>query len=161
MLEKLIQMIEGNAERMAEELKGMLLGNPETSSYQVLADITLYKDIFGIYSHLGYWLLRDVEKAEVRTYYSETGRKLSAMGFPLHEVVQAQAATKRHIWDSISDAGIMRTAKDLDSAVDLITFLNRFFDMATYYVTLGYCEALGLQGESGSETWNAPEVSTR
>ena len=148
MLVKLIEMIEQNAETMAGELKNKLLTDPATTSYQSLDDRMLYENIFEVYSRLGYWLLRDSEKGEVPTHYSAIGAQRFREGFPLHQVVQALVATKRHIWDTILEKGIMRTAKELDSAVDFITYLNRFFDMAIYYTTLGYYRALNLKTAS-------------
>ena len=148
MLVKLIEMIEKNAETMAGELKNKLLTDPATPSYQTLDDRILYENIFQVYSRLGYWLLRDSEKGEVPTHYSAIGAQRFREGFPLHQVVQALVATKRHIWDTILEKGIMRTAKELDSAVDFITYLNRFFDMAIYYTTLGYYRALNLKKAS-------------
>jgi acetylglutamate synthase len=148
MLVRLIEMIENDAASMAKELKGKLLSDPNTSSYQTLADQTLYQNIFEIYSRLGHWLLRDTEKGEVKTHYSSIGRQRFEEGFPLHEIVQALVATKRHIWDTVLEKGIMRTTRELDSAVDFITYLNRFFDMAIYYTTLGYYRELQLQKAS-------------
>ena len=148
MLVRLIEMIENDAASMAKELKGKLLCNPNTSSYQTLADQTLYQNIFEIYSRLGHWLLRDTEKGEVKTHYSSIGRQRFEEGFPLHEIVQALVATKRHIWDTVLERGIMRTTRELDSAVVFITYLNRFFDMAIYYTTLGYYSELRLQQAS-------------
>jgi len=148
MLVKLIEMIEQNAETMAGELKNKLLTDPATTSYQSLDDRMLYENIFEVYSRLGYWLLRDSEKGEVPTHYSAIGAQRFREGFPLHQVVQGLVATKRHIWDTILEKGIMRTAKELDSAVDFITYLNRFFDMAIYYTTLGYYRALNLKTAS-------------
>ena len=148
MLARLIEMIEKNAETMAEELKNKLLTDPTTSSYQTLDDRILYENIFEVYSRLGYWLLRDAEKGEMPTHYSAVGAQRFGEGFPLQEVVQALVATKRHIWDTILEKGIMTTAKELDSAVDFITYLNRFFDMAIYYTTLGYYRALNLKTAS-------------
>jgi hypothetical protein len=148
MLGKLIEMIEMNAETMAGELKNKLLTDPATQSYQTLDEDILYANIFEVYSRLGYWLLRDAEKGEVPTHYSAIGAQRFTEGFPLHEVVQALVSTKRHIWDTILEKGIMRTAKELDSAVDFITYLNRFFDMAIYYTTLGYYRALNLKTAS-------------
>lgn len=145
MLGKLIEMIENNAETMAGDLKNKLLTDPATSSYQTLDDEILYENIFEVYSRLGYWLLRDAEKGEVPTHYSAVGAQRFREGFPLHEVVQALVATKRHIWDTILEKGILRTAKELDSAVDFITHLNRFFDMAIYYTTVGFYRALNLK----------------
>jgi hypothetical protein len=148
MLGKLIEMIEMNAETMAGELKNKLLTDPATQSYQTLDEDILYANIFEVYSRLGYWLLRDAEKGEVPTHYSTIGAQRFKEGFPLHEVVQALVSTKRHIWDTILEKGIMRTAKELDSAVDFITYLNRFFDMAIYYTTRGYYRALHVQTAS-------------
>ena len=148
MLVKLIEIIENNAASMAKELKGKLLSDPNTSSYQTLVDQRLYQNIFEIYSRLGHWLLRDSEKGEVKTHYSSIGRQRFEEGFPLDEIIQALVATKKHIWDTIVEKGIMRTARELDSAVDFITFLNRFFDMAIYYTTLGYYREFLLQKPS-------------
>lgn len=148
MLVKFIEMIEKNAEFMAEELKKKLLSDPTTSSFQTMDDRTLYENIFEVYSRLGHWLLRDTEKGEVPTHYTSIGAQRFEEGFPVHEVIQAMVATKRHIWDTILEKGIMRTAKELDTAVDFITYLNRFFDMAIYYTTLGYYRALKLKAVS-------------
>ena len=142
MLDNLIKMIESNAGSMAEELKEKLLSNPTTSSYEVLDDRALYDNIFEVYSRLGHWLLKDIEKGEVRAHYSGIGTQRYKEGFPLQQVIQSLVATKRHIWDTAMEKGILRTAKELDSAVDFITYLNRFFDMAIYHTTLGYCQAL-------------------
>ncbi|MEJ2366264.1 MAG: hypothetical protein P8075_07390 [Deltaproteobacteria bacterium] len=148
MLVNLIEMIESNAETMAGELKNKLLADPTTPSYQTLDDEILYENIFELYSRLGYWLLRDTEKGEVPAHYTALGSRRFKEGFPLHQVVQALVATKRHIWDTILQKGIMQTAKELDSVVDFITYLNRFFDMAIYYTTLGYYRVLNLKTAS-------------
>ena len=145
MLVTLIEMIEKNAGTMAGELKNKLLTDPATPSYQTLDDRILYENIFEVYSRLGYWLLRDSEKGDLPTHYSAIGAQRFREGFPLHQVVQALVATKRHIWDTIMEKEIMRTAKELDSAVDFITYLNRFFDMAIYYTILGYYRALKVK----------------
>ena len=148
MLVNIIEMIEKNAETMAGELKNKLLSDPTTPSYQTLDDRSLYENIFEVYSRLGYWFLRNTEKGEVPTHYSAIGAQRFKEGFPLHEVVQVLVATKRHIWDTVLEKGVMGTAKELDSAVDFITYLNRFFDMAIYYTTLGYYRALNLKSAS-------------
>jgi hypothetical protein len=145
MLERLIEVIEKNAREMTEDLKQRLLRDPRTSSYQVLEERALYRNLFELYGHLGNWLLADSEKGEVPTYYSNLGERWFAEGFALHEVVQALVTTKRHIWDAITKKGIMETAQELDAAIDLITLLHRFFDMAVYYTTVGYYKPLGMK----------------
>ena len=145
MLDRLIAMIERHAGSMAEELKEKLVNDPTTSSYKTLEERTIYDNIFEVYSRLGHWLLKDSEKGEVRTHYSNIGAQRFEQGFPLDQLVQALVATKRHIWDTVLERGIMTTAKELDSAIDFITYLNRFFDMAIYYTTLGYYEMLVIQ----------------
>ena len=121
MLARLIEMIENNAADMAEDLKERLLQDPATSSFQTLDEHTLYENIFELYSRLGHWLLRDMEKGEVRSHYSNIGKQRFEDGFPLHQVIQALVATKKHIWDTVLEKGIMTTAKELDSAIDFIT----------------------------------------
>ena len=145
MLDRLIEMIERHAGSMAEELKEKLVNDPATSSYKSLDERSIYENIFEVYSRLGHWLLKDSEKGEVRTHYSNIGAQRFEQGFPLDQLIQALVATKRHIWDTVLHRGIMTTAKELDSAIDFITYLNRFFDMAIYYTTLGYYEMLVIQ----------------
>jgi len=147
MLNRLIGMIERHAGSMAEELKEKLVNDPTTSSYKSLDERTIYDNIFEVYSRLGHWLLKDSEKGEVRTHYSNIGAQRFEQGFPLDELIQALVATKRHIWDTVLHRGIMTTAKELDSTIDFITYLNRFFDMAIYYTTLGYYEMLVIQNK--------------
>jgi hypothetical protein len=142
MLVRFIEMIEKNAEQMAGEMKEKLVTDPATQSYKTVEDSTLYENIFEVYSRLGHWLIKDSEKGELPAHYTAMGEQRFAEGFPLHEVIQATVATKRHIWDTIIEKGIMRTPKELDTAVDFITYLNRFFDMAMYYTALGYYRAL-------------------
>ena len=148
MLVRFIEMIEKNAEEMAGEMKEKLLTDPATPSYKTLEDRKLYENIFEVYSRLGHWLIKDTVKGELPTHYTTMGKQRFDEGFPLHEVIQATVATKRHIWDTIIEKGIMRTAKELDTAVDFITYLNRFFDMAIYYTTLGYYRALTVKTAS-------------
>ena len=147
MLDRLIGMIERHAGSMAEELKEKLVNDPTTSSYKSLDERTIYDNIFEVYSRLGHWLLKDSEKGEVRTHYSNIGAQRFEQGFPLDQLIQALVATKRHIWDTVLHRGIMTTAKELDSAIDFITYLNRFFDMAIYYTTLGYYDMLVIQNK--------------
>lgn len=147
MLNRLIGMIERHAGSMAEELKEKLVNDPTTSSYKSLDERTIYDNIFEVYSRLGHWLLKDSEKGEVRTHYSNIGAQRFEQGFPLDELIQALVSTKRHIWDTVLHRGIMTTAKELDSTIDFITYLNRFFDMAIYYTTLGYYDMLVIQNK--------------
>lgn len=147
MLDRLIGMIERHAGSMAEELKEKLVNDPTTSSYKSLDERTIYDNIFEVYSRLGHWLLKDSEKGEVRTHYSNIGAQRFEQGFPLDELIQALVSTKRHIWDTVLHRGIMTTAKELDSTIDFITYLNRFFDMAIYYTTLGYYDMLVIQNK--------------
>lgn len=147
MVERLVQVIERHAGEMAEDLRQRLLKDPRTSSFQVLDDRVLYKNIFELYSHLGNWLLRDAEKGELPAYYAGRGERSFEEGFALHEIVQALITTRRHIRDTIAEKGIIATAKELDAVIDLITVLHRFFDMAIYYTIVGYYRPLGMEIE--------------
>lgn len=147
LLERLIRVIEKHAKEMAEDLRQRLARDHRTSSFQVLDDRVLYENIFELYSHLGNWLLRDTEKGEVPSYYAGRGERSFEEGFALHEIVLALITTRRHIRDTIAEKGITATAKELDTVIDLITVLHRFFDMAIYYTIVGYYRPLGMEIE--------------
>ena len=144
MLEKMIEMIEKNSESMAEDLKDKLLSDPDTKSFQTLDDKVLYEDIHAFYSRLGYWLLRDPEMGDVKSYYTEIGKRRRMEGFSITELVRSLILTKKHVWDAVLEKGIMDAPVELNSGIDFITYLNRFFDFAIYYTTLGYYKSLGV-----------------
>jgi len=147
MVERLIRVIEKNAKMMTEDLRTMILRDPRTLSFQVLDERKLYAILFELYSHLGKWLLGESEKAEIPSYYSGLGELWFEEGFALHQIVQVLITTKRHVWDIVVEKGMTGTAKELDAAVDLITILHRFFDMAIYYLIVGYYRPLAMKME--------------
>ena len=81
MLDRLIVKIERHAGSMSEELKEKLVNDPTTSSYKSLDERTIYDNLFEVYSRLGHWILKDSEKGEVRTHYSNIGAQRFEQGF--------------------------------------------------------------------------------
>lgn len=112
--------------------------NPQTPSYRVVSDEELaHSGEFALSQVDDYFSGRDND-ADVELFFHDLGGKRAAMGLPLPELISALLLLKREIWVSARQHGVWESAMDLQRAVDLNRELDRFFDRAVYYVTLGY-----------------------
>jgi len=58
--------------------------------------------------------------------------------------------TKEHIWEFLQRQGFLQSPLEIYGELELLRFLDQFFDRAMYYVTEGYehAEALNRVGVS-------------
>jgi hypothetical protein len=102
-----------------------------------------------VYKNLGSWLNSKAEE-DIKTDYTELGKKREAEGVPLNEVVYALTLTKYHLRDYIRAAGLVDSAVDLYQAMELQHMLGQFFDKAIYYTVRAYERAANLQEATGA-----------
>jgi uncharacterized protein len=112
--------------------------NPQTPSYRVVSDEELTQSgEFALAQVDDYFTGRETD-ADMERFFHDLGEKRAAMGLPLPELVSALFMLKREIWVTARQHGVWESAMDLQRAVDLNRELDRFFDRAVYYTTLGY-----------------------
>jgi hypothetical protein len=134
---RLIRAIEDHAEALTKGVIHDLQRNPRTPSYNRVPAEELHRRVYDVYRHLGKWLDRKADDA-IETSYAELGRRRSAEGVPLSEVVQALILVKHHLRDYIRSAGLVDSAVELYQEDELQRFIGQFFDKALYFTVKGY-----------------------
>ena len=87
--EKLVKLIEDNADILTKNWLRDVQQNPSTPTYQTFPEERLYQRAHFVYSQLGHFISRETAKGEVREYYTKLGAERFEEGFALYEVVSA------------------------------------------------------------------------
>jgi len=140
--EKLVKLIEDNADILTKSWLRDIRQNPTTPTYHNFPEEELYQRAHFIYSQLGHWISRETGKGEVLGYYMKLGEERFNEGFALYEVVSAIILLKRHLWLHILSDGQLSTAFELYQSLELNNRVVLFFDRAVYYAIIGYQEAV-------------------
>ncbi len=139
---KFISVIENDSLELAKKWAKGILKSKFTRTYRKLPEEKLIKLAKNVYDNLGKWLLRSTTRIEIGKIYVEIGKQRYNQGYPLCEVIYAANYEKRILADHISSVGVLPDALKLYHSMDFISRLYDFFDIATFYLTRGYQEAL-------------------
>jgi len=140
--EKLVNLIENNADVLTKHWIEDVRENPSTPTYHFFPEEKLYKRAHLVYSQLSHWISRETSKDEIRNYYMKLGEERFNEGFALHEVISALVLLKRHLWLHILSDGQLSTAFELYQSLELNNRVVLFFDRAIYYTSIGYEEGV-------------------
>jgi hypothetical protein len=138
---RLVDLIEGNADRLTRNWLADVKKRPETPTYHRYPDEQLYERVHEVYRNLGKWVCREATAADVARVYTALGRQRQAEGFSLSEVLEALILTRRHLWLLVLSEAFLDTALDLQQALDLNARAVLFFDRAMYFTALGFEES--------------------
>jgi hypothetical protein len=146
--EKLIELIEIHAGRLAADVAQDLITNERTRGFRTVPRVELEERIFRLFHHLGDWIgNRRSEKVQIE--FADWGRRRFGQGISLSEVIFAVIILKQHLRRYIQDNGLIsasfpRTEADyilpmhLNSLQDLNAQVGLFFDEALYHLAVGY-----------------------
>jgi hypothetical protein len=140
--EKLVNLIENNADVLTRHWLEDVRENPSTPTYHTFSEEKLYKRAHLVYSQLSHWISRETSKDEIRNYYMKLGEERFSEGFALHEVISALVLLKRHLWLHILSDGQLSTAFELYQSLELNNRVVLFFDRAIYYTSIGFEEGV-------------------
>jgi hypothetical protein len=145
--EKLIELIEIHAGRLAADVAQDLASNERTRGFRAVPRAELEERIFRLFHHLGEWIgHRRSEKVQLE--FGDWGSRRFDQGIALSEIVYAIIILKQHLRRYIADNGLMeasfpRSEADyvlpmhLNSLQDLNAQVGLFFDEALYHLTVG------------------------
>ena len=136
--ERLVELIEKNAETLTNEWLADVQKHPDTPTYQKYNPAELHKRCYTVYSQLGKWLSRETTKKEIAEYYMPMGKQRRKEGFALSEVILALIIIRRRLWLKVISEGLLDTALELHRAMELNNRVVLFFDRAIYYTAMGY-----------------------
>lgn len=135
---KLIDLIEKNAEVIAHRWLKDALSNPSMSTYAKIDPDASFQRVLLFIKQFGKWLGGIFKDADVRTYYNELGRKRSQEGFNLSEVLSAISLTRKYIWEFALSQRMWNKTIDIYMTLELERRMMLFFDRASFYVAKGY-----------------------
>ena len=67
--QKLIKLIEDNADELTKRLMRDLLGREETKHYRNLSEDLVYERVFDVYSRLDSWLSKEKKIGDIRIWH--------------------------------------------------------------------------------------------
>ena len=138
--QKLIDLIEKNAEMLTKSWLHDVKQHGETLGYHRFDEKELYDRAYAVYSQIGKWVSRETSKEDIAKQFKQLGRERRKEEIPLDEVIYALILEKRHLWLKVLSSGMLDTAMDLHQALELNNRVVLFFDRAIFYTVQGYGE---------------------
>ena len=133
-----IRLIETNADALADGLWARIENSLRLRKYRErVPREELRQRAYEIYGNLGEWL-QNKSEGDVERRYVVVGERRASQGVPLSQLVLAFVATKEHLWEHIADEALADRAVDLFQVLELSRSVEKFFDRAIYFATIGH-----------------------
>jgi ADP-ribose pyrophosphatase YjhB (NUDIX family) len=136
--DKLVDVIENNAETIARIWINDALTNPSTAGFRQFDHSRLFGDVCSILSHFGNWMGGVYKDSEIREYYTVLGRQSQKDGIALSNVLSTLSLIKKHLWEFALSQGMWNKTIDIYMTLELNRRIVIFFDKAVFYTTQGY-----------------------
>ena len=134
---KLVDMIERQAEEIANRLIKDIQTNVYTETYHEMGQEELRHRILDVYRNLESWLTRKTDD-EVRRKFMELGAARFEEHIPLSQIVYALMLTRIHLVQYLKNYSMTETAFEMFREHELCQSVVRFFDKAVFYTVYGY-----------------------
>jgi hypothetical protein len=141
MLYRLVHLIETHSQALASCLLDRVENSEATPDYENVPREELRERVYGVYSHLGEWLITK-DKADLERRYREIGARRACQGVPLSQLMWAIFLTKENLWTFIKKESVLERPVEVFGELEMLELLDQFFDQATYYAAVGYERAL-------------------
>ncbi len=143
--DKLLDLCEHHAEKIAEQWYQAVSTNPRTSSYRSIPKETCLSQAAFLYKNLRSAYFSDNSFQQVRQLLDQLQHieGLYAKGIPLPEAIYALVLMRRHIWLYSEFQVLCNTALDLQQEIESINRTLLLFDYATYILAQEYHEMAG------------------
>jgi hypothetical protein len=134
---RLVRIVQNDAEDLTRGTIKSLQTNPKTKSYQTLPYEDLHSRVYEVYHDLGRWLSRESDDA-MQAWYVDLGEKRCSESIPLAEVLWAQVLTKYRLLDYLAAYASAGSAMELYQQQEFDRLIGQFFDRAVCYTAQGY-----------------------
>jgi hypothetical protein len=132
---RLIRLIEDHADQLSQGLILRLQSSEVCSELLSLVPAhELKQRAYEIYHNATEWLLAKTE-SEIEERYVGLGARRAHQGVPYSQMLYALQTTKEHLF--LRQEGLLEPT-DLIGEMDLLYSLERFFDRAAYFSSVGY-----------------------
>ena len=148
MLYRLVRLIENNSEALAAGLLERVEKSEAMPDYRNVPATELRERVYEIYRHLGDWLItKDAYDLERR--YLAIGAHRAQQKVPMSQVAWAIILTKENLWEFIKKETSIERAIEVFGEMEMLQLLDRFFNGAIYYATVGYEQAVAEPALAG------------
>jgi hypothetical protein len=138
---QLLQRIETNWDRIAEQVIAQRNRDPKLQHYRSLSDSEIKKRAQDLAANLAQWLHhRDEEK--LTQHYERLGGERFRHGIPLAEVIHKITIIKQAFRAYAVEHNPSLTPIEIYAELELLRTMASFFDFVIYRVARGYEEAL-------------------
>ena len=139
-LYRLVHLIETHSRELASCLLNRVRSSEATADYYLVSDEDLKDRVYGIYRHLGDWLItRDEFDLEQR--YEKIGARRANQNVPFSQVAWAIVLTKDNLWEFLKLHSEIDRPVEVLGELEMLQLLDLFFDRAIYFAALGYEKA--------------------
>lgn len=148
---RLVRLIETEADALSDSLLEKLYTSSHTQGLRKIPRHELRERCVEIYSHLSDWLLHK-SSAEVEQRFQNIGELRARQGVLLSDVIWGISLTKEHLWSFLEHQGFLLGAVELHGELELLRFLDHFFDRGIYATAIGYEHARLLPRATPQDT---------
>jgi len=148
---RLVRLIETHSDELAAGLLERVQHSERARAYQNVPREELRERVYGIYRHLGEWLL-GTNAFDIEQRYEEIGTRRAQQGVPISELVWVITLTKENLWEFLKQEAVEERPTDVFGELEMLELLDQFFDRAAYCASLGHERALREREISHAET---------
>ena len=134
---RLVHLIEEHADHLAA---GLLKKWKETEACSELLALVPAQELehraHEIYRNVADWLLNKKEW-EIQERYIGLGARRAHQGVPYSQMLYAIQSIKEHLWDFMRQEGLLEPT-ELIGEFEFLYALEKFFDRAAYFASVGY-----------------------
>lgn len=136
--DKLIRLIEDNAEKLTARWVEEVKSNPLTAGYGRFSNVELHDKVIDTYRQLGHWIENPEVNETLSAHYTRIGRSRANENFKLSEVVFATILAKKHLLQYINAQGFFFDTIGLRTQVEFHNRIHSFFDRAVFFICIGF-----------------------
>lgn len=135
---KLVHLIEVHADNLSDGLiRQLKISKRCDQLFHKVPSEELKRRSYEIYRHVSDWLVARTE-SEIEERYIGLGARRARQGVPFSEFLWALNITKEHLWEYLQREGVLEEPVDFYGEMQLLRSLEKFFDTASYFASIGY-----------------------
>ncbi|MFB3902971.1 MAG: hypothetical protein ACE15E_05920 [Acidobacteriota bacterium] len=139
---RIVDLIKREPERLAASWCSHIKRSPVTGNYHRLSDYELTARHTQVFQRLAKWLEHSMPREELSRFFWHLGRERYAERFPLCQVNYALLIAKRDFWELVQSQGLLDSSLEFYQAMELMSSIDRFFDLGSFYIIRGYLDAI-------------------
>ena len=138
--QRLLRLVQQNADRLTNDLITEVRRDPRTTAYHKLSEEDLHERALDLFHNLGQWLSSRTEFA-IQTRYEAFGRRRYQEKIPFSQVFFALTTAKNILLNFIRGAVAAESIAELPLEYELALAIGQFYDKALYHAAVGYEDA--------------------